>query len=690
MAPRNAAGDSGLARGAPVDPALLPALLTIAVGLLLAIDDGGFGGDAWYPVALFELGLLVLIVTVARRRIGFDRRVGVALSALAGFALWALASALWSDVPALAWDGANLVLLYAIVLAIVAATRWSRRAFAVALALVGGGLVAIAVGVLVQSAVSADSSGLFIESRLSAPTGYANATAGLWLIGFWPALALACASRTPAVVRVAALGGACLLLETALLSVSRGALLAAAITALVVVAVSRERLRVLAALMTVVGCTVVASARVLAVGDATSPAELDRALGPARAAIAWTCVLAIALATAAVLVARRAAVRPPAGELAARRVWASVTPTQRRRARGAAIAVALVASLAVLAAGHPASWAQTRWEDFKTSGYSDVGTGSQRITGSLGSGRYDFYRVALDAFADRPLTGIGYGNFQVAYLADRRTDEAPRYTHSLALGVLSQVGLIGAALLLAFLFAIADATRRALARAGETRTLAVGALAGFTVWFVHGLLDWLWEFPALGILSFALLGLAARGATDDVAPQRRRPRLGPRAQRVAVGVAALAVTASFVTLGSAARLTRTALDEAPRDPARAIQRLGQAASIDRLAASPLLTRGVLALRLGDRATAERAFVGALEREPRNWFAELELGVLYAGSGRRAHGLRALARAQRLNPRQRLIDEARRTIRDGGVVDPAELERSLYEHTRRRVASVPPG
>ncbi|MEY2441018.1 MAG: hypothetical protein QOJ46_444 [bacterium] len=682
MEPRAAAARSRLAGRAAIDPVLLPALLTICVGVLLATEDGGFGGAAWYPAALFELALLALSAGVAMRDgQRFGRRVRVALGALVGLAVWALASATWSDVPALAWDGANRIMLYAIVLAIVALPRWPQRAFELALALVCAGLGVLAIGVLVDSAVTADASRLFVESRLSAPTGYANATASLWLIGVWPALALVCGSRLPLPARAAAAGIACLLLETSLLSVSRGALGAAATTAVVLVALSRDRLRVLSALAVVVGCTVLAAGRVLAVSDAAAPADLAGALGPARGAIAWTCLLAAALAAAGMLAARHLAARPTP--------WRRLD-RPRRGVRAVALATALAAALAIFAVGGGGSWMQTRWDDFKSSGYTEVGTGSQRITGSLGSGRYDFYRVALDAFADRPLAGIGYGNFQVPYLAHRRTDEAPRYAHSLAFGVLSQVGLIGAALLLAFLAAIGSATRRA-ARADERRTLVAGALAGFVVWFVHGLVDWVWEFTALGILAFALLGLAARGSAGGGQPNAaRRTSRAPvrRATRAAFGLGALAVAASFVALGLAARVTRTALDEAPRDPAGAMLRLDQAARIDPLAAGPLLTRGVLALRMGDRAAAADAFTRALEREPRNWFAELELGGLYAATGKQAAALRALDRAARLNPRQQLIDRVRAAIRAGRTVDPTDLERSLYDSTRSRLRSVP--
>jgi O-antigen ligase len=55
----------------------------------------------------------------------------------------------------------------------------------------------------------------------------------------------------------------------------------------------------------------------------------------------------------------------------------------------------------------------------------------------------------VNEFRDHPVGGIGYESFQVPYLVHRRTDETPRYTRSLAFGILSQLGLVGVALFLA-------------------------------------------------------------------------------------------------------------------------------------------------------------------------------------------------------------------------------------------------
>jgi hypothetical protein len=45
-------------------------------------------------------------------------------------------------------------------------------------------------------------------------------------------------------------------------------------------------------------------------------------------------------------------------------------------------------------------------------------------------------------------------------------------------------------------------------------------LSAFATWFVHAQVDWLWAFPALVMLAFALLGIAARAQEDSATEAR--------------------------------------------------------------------------------------------------------------------------------------------------------------------------
>src|SRR5204862_488282 len=88
---------------------------------------------------------------------------------------------------------------------------------------------------------------------------------------------------------------------------------------------------------------------------------------------------------------------------------------------------------------------------------------------------------------------------------------------------------------------------RRRARGGRRRRTGWGAAAAaagvgaFTYWLLHGSVDWLWEFPALGAGAFALLGLAAGLAPRRPADPRHLARPLVRGLVPAVAVVALAL-----------------------------------------------------------------------------------------------------------------------------------------------------
>ena len=151
-----------------------------------------------------------------------------------------------------------------------------------------------------------------------------------------------------------------------------------------------------------------------------------------------------------------------------------------------------------------------------------------RLGDGLASGRYDLWRVAALEFADHPVQGVGADNFAVGYARERNSHEEPLYPHSIELRLLSQTGLVGTGLFVAFLaFAVAagirsrgiNPTRAALASAG---------LLAFSYWFMHGSIDWFWEVPALAAPALAVLGLAGGMSRAEPMPAGgpRRPRRG--------------------------------------------------------------------------------------------------------------------------------------------------------------------
>ncbi len=97
----------------------------------------------------------------------------------------------------LAWDGANLSLLYLIVFVTSAALPW-RRATAAAL-LAAYGLFAASVGVieLVRAAAAHDPAASFQLGRFAAPFGYQNAACAWYLMAAWPMLLVASRRGVP-------------------------------------------------------------------------------------------------------------------------------------------------------------------------------------------------------------------------------------------------------------------------------------------------------------------------------------------------------------------------------------------------------------------------------------------------------------------------------------------------------------
>jgi tetratricopeptide (TPR) repeat protein len=365
------------------------------------------------------------------------------------------------------------------------------------------------------------------------------------------------------------------------------------------------------------------------------------------------------------------------------------TPRTERTAHRALAAVGVMIALGaggtgLVLAGGPVEGARDAWDSFKQ-GYNDD-QGGRLFTSGLGSNRYDFYRVALNVFRDHPVAGVGADNFAQDYLAQRRSDESPRYPHSLELRTLAQTGLVGALLLLG---AIAGALWGALraARQPDRRAAAVAAAVtvSFVYWLVHGSADWFWEFAGLGAPAWAMIGLACgllpRGPGGEPDPM---PRVAGRVstQAVAVGAFALVAAVSLALPWIAETQTRRAASTWPQDLQLARDRLDQAATMNPLSERSQLVAGTIALRRHDLAGAEREFRAALERNSRSSYAALELGAIASQRGERALALRLLRRAVELNPRDKLTRSTLRRARRGQRIDVERLNQQIRERAGR--------
>jgi O-Antigen ligase len=655
-------------------PATVPALAAIVLFVVWATSQAGYPLTHWAPGALIVLVLLAIAALAAPLRFAeIPVAVKLALACLGAYTALSFLSILWAASPAEAWEGANRTLLYLLVFALF--SLWPRRGASAALLL--GVWTLATIGLAVYVALRLDFAGgnsfaaLFSGERLSYPVGYPNATAAQWLMAFWPALLLARGASLPWGLRGLLAGGAVVLADVALFSLSRGSLYATPVMVVLVFALVPQRLRTFATAVPIalgVGAT---APLVLRVGDRIRAEQNVHGATHTAVLAMFGAALLVALAVAA------------GAAFESRR---TVSPGMARSVQRGVAALALATLLAIVigglaVAGNPITRVHHAWDSFK-GGYTAESAGSNRLLGGLGSNRYDFYRVALDEFVAHPVLGIGADNFAQQYLLHGRSDETPRYPHSVELRTLSQTGLVGALLAVVGLGAALLAGWRAMRRSDPlARTVAAAALAGFAYWAVHGSFDWFWEFAGLGSCAFALLGIACSlaGAQDVQKRTAPRARGGQSIRRVpatVVGLLALAVVVSLVVPWLSEREIQSAAQIWPRAPLTAYSRLGEAAKLNPLSDRPYLVEGSVALRYNDLARAQRAFSQALVRVPNGAYAALELGAIASQSGERARAVVLLERAVRLDPRDLLAREALTTVRAGGRVSVQALNRTI--------------
>jgi hypothetical protein len=488
---------------------------------------------------------------------------------------------------------------------------------------------------------------------------------------FFPCVVLGSRRAAAPALRALLVAAAVLLGGLALMGQSRGWLFALPLVFLVFVAVTPKRVRTSLTLLLAAAGVALTIPAVVDVYDESGRA-LARSVDSAGRAILLAAVAAGAVAFLVALPDRAV----------------SVTRTNGRRMGAALAAAAILAACAgtavyVAERGSPFTDIAHAWNQFKTK--KTPHGGASRL-GRLGSNRYDFWRVALREFGHAPLAGIGADNYQEAYLRHGKSSESPLYPHSVELRTLAQTGLVGALLLGTALVAALVAAGRAMRRrAGWGAAAAASGVGAFVYWLVHGSVDWLWEFPALGGAAFALIGIAA-----GLAPRRpeapasyRRPLAAAPAMVVAVGVAGFLLVLSFGAPWWSDSYSSQAARIWGARPARAFDRLDSAAALNPLSPLPKELAGGIAFRLGRLALAERYYRQALDRDPHLGAVYLELGALVYERGRRPEGLRLLARAAQLQRRDEITARVLRRARRGGRVD---IE-AMHDALRRRTAKL---
>jgi O-antigen ligase len=589
------------------------ALGVAALVVLLAFGSGGYFPSDW-GIALLACALLASGAALVRDRLD----AGVADAAFTGgllaFAGWTALSAWWADSAGPPVYDAERALLYAAAAAAIALAVPRGAAVVVPLAVFAAAIFLSVYGLVAQLFPGAVGRPYdpFGHYQVDQPIGYSNA-GGLVAL-FALLLALGFALHGERLLRIAAAGAIVPATAALLLSFSRGALVALAVSLPVLLALDRDARRSgrlgLLSLPALAGPVI--ALRTPDVYERGLDVEAAARAGHRLAAI--LLVLTIAAAALAALDAR----------------WAP-----RRRPLLAAAGLAAAAAVAVVAVIGPGDVERRALDAFRANPPAVSSEAGRRLLTASGN-RPEYWRVALRVARDHPVAGAGGGMYERHWLRDRTVDESVRNAHSLYFETLAELGGVGLALLLTAL-----AVPLLVLRRGRGSPLTPTLAAAYVAYLVHAGLDWDWELPAVTLLAVGcgagLLAEHRRDASFPLGPRRRAVLVGALAPVLAVAL--VAHVGNRAAAASSAALLRDDSAAAEREARRAIH--WQPWSIE-----GRLLLGQAQLAAGDERAARPSLLRAVRGDPGDWLAWYTLAAASHGPEAR----RALARAARLNPR----------------------------------------
>jgi O-antigen ligase len=573
----------------------------------------------------------VRITTAREPFAGFSPALALASGALALFAVWILASVSWSDAPARALSECDRSVLYGLVLMLTGTVAARRGDMALLLRITAAAFVAFAVAGLITRLWPATFpiSGGVLPERVAFPLTYWNAMGIACATAVVLTLHLTSSGAEPRTIRVLAAAALVPAAVTLYFTFSRGAIwvLPVGIVLYVLVAQPRGLVTALAAVVpTVVAVKVAYGADLLANADYDSSAA-----AAAEGRHVGTIVIGCALVAAALR-------------------WVALSldnwlenielPRWARPALVAGVLAVLLVGAVAVNAPHKINEARKTFSEGQY--YAGTADLRDRLTSTVDNGRIDNWRVALDGFDTSPLHGTGAGTYRLTWELDRPAPPVQMNDgHSLYLETLSELGVVGLALLL---IALITPLVFALLRLRGPERHAYGAFfAGGTMLALHAGVDWDWEMPALFVWVFGAGGvaLAAREGAVRWGEIGRTPRI---VAALAVLVLALTPALMWTSQGS--------LEKAQAAFARNDCRTAIDASLDAInrfgvRPEPWEVLGYCDARAGQYALATRAMNAAHARDPKNWQYVYGQAIIDGVSGR--DPLPAARAALRLNP-----------------------------------------
>jgi tetratricopeptide (TPR) repeat protein len=629
-------------------PVLASTVLPFALVVYLALEGGGYdvvvrsevGVAIWWIVLL---GALFGILPV--RPLGRAEQVGLGL--LLALALWTALGISWSESSERSVEEVSRVLIFVGVLALALsaqdreALRRTVRSIGTAIALVG---VLALLSRLEPSWFPESELGAFlpsVETRLAYPLNYWNGLAALMALGI--PLVLVVAVESPRLLTQALATAAIPVMAlTAYFTLSRGGAIEIAVALTVLLALHPRRLELLPTL------ALGAGGAALAIAAATQRDALEDNLENATAASQGDEMLAVIL----IVCAGVALLRVALGLAIRHGLWPR--PTLSRQAAALLAGGLATAALALgLASGVPDRLSNA-WDEFKDP-QSATGSGPERFSSASGSGRYQHWGSALDAFSSDPLTGIGPGTYEYWWARNGDLPTFVRDAHNLYFETLGELGIPGLVLLLAALGSVfvigAGKWRRA---EGYERALLAAALAAGAAFATAAAIDWVWEMT---VIPVALLLLAAAMLRTSAGGRGQAERETGESIKARIALAALALVSLVVIAMPMLAVREVRQSQADARAGRLDSALDAARSAERFegfAATPSLQRALVLEARGDLDEAAVAAREGTDQESTNWRTWLTLARIESERGQPEAAADAYRTARSLNPRSVLF------------------------------------
>jgi hypothetical protein len=619
----------------------------IAVGIgvaaavfALSYADGGFAPTtrSYAGIAAWWLLGVGAAIGIASARAGINRLAVAALGLLAAFAIWILISVNWATDAERAFAQFNQVSLYVAVLAIaIVLARLVPASWVI------GGVALAVSAVAVVSLVSRFFPSTFglqpgqtilaaLTARLSFPLGYWNGL-GIEVALAYPLLLAIMTSRRSRVASGLAALPLPILAAVMYLTSSRGAFVAAAVGVIAFVVLTPRRWAAAAALV-VAGAGGAVAVAVLVPKKSLVNGAMDTPTGVQQGhhAALWigiTCVVTALVWVGLVALGKRVSTPP--------------------RVVGVAAVVAVIGLfLVAVVASHP----MRKFDQFKSNPLpaNTHGTGTtNHLLSTSGSGRWQFWSVALQEFRAHPLNGGGAGSWESWWL-QRGTYPLPsQFAHSLYLEALGELGIVG---LLLIGGAVVVAALGAVRSARLLHSAEIGAAAACGIaFFAAAAYDWVWQLAGIAIVGVGMLGFALGALPAE------RPAAWGRFGVLRPAVALLAVAAiipQYVVLAAGTHLRNSQNAYNAGDGPRARSEALAAKAVEPWAASPYVQLGFVAEAAHHYPEAVQWGREAIQRSRNDWSLWAAQAFFETKNGNVSAARRDLAEARRLNPHSKAL------------------------------------